>query len=973
MKAWRFAAQNSLEAEQIRQDEEMFRQKNAEKSKTSHKPKVPKYREEDYARPGSVLRNQLKRFQKITRNRQSLRFEEMVAHTQGKSTQSSSSFDRREARRVGRIALEHVEIFKGLPVGRLAELLKFTVFRAGDELIQQGIVGRSLYIVLEGQVSVYVGRKLVALKPVGTIVGERSMIFNKLTTASCRANGRVRCAYLTRTVFLDNCSSRMIDLLIERCRMQDVLSQNGSRAYNHLTALQQQSVYNRIKDLCHRLIREQNARKARRKELRSRCLYLWDRAKALSISVIIRKIPSFRSIKDESTLFLISELMKLRVLKRGERLYSRSSKTKGFYIILSGSFQVRPKIRQNNRNADTLIRIAVRGEVLGVYDAAAPFILPGKVQEGQKNDTLTSIHRFATVRARRRSIVLVVPQKNVEAFLKLIWKDMRFGLLGRELRTISIDAKTKNKEIETSIRDHTSNEKLSDSSLGLDLVQEQSQDEIVRRLVEAAHHHVPGAIVALMGMHPLLSKLPHRESSLLCEGTLVCLRQWGPGKRIVRKGAACESIYFIVHGECSERLADKSGLATVRKGGVFGAGKLFSGGNSSVVRRKDYDIFDTSLVAGAMGVVTMEINQVHLFSLFSNPVLSDLCNAATLSYEWRRKRKSRHDHVAFLNNAESDFLKGDVSGNSRTVIEARQVTNETNPIVNLGTLVMVRAGVGKYPYELPERLRIPGFKLSAITPILVQDNEEDSAFPSKSNSYTSQYSSAVEAIDAERRSKGLATARVPIADSELHVPHIPNISGGRVATESALGTLARSVWHLRETTPIHSKDETCISVLKAPLNHQHEHKLGSRRPMTKRIRYHQVPWYGPRVKMAKAWTKEIKPSTRGGKALSNLTVSSQYQGNDNVSKKSGNIEMTGSKVGTDTMEQYLDPNVWPALSRAGNASRVQFGFQTKRNGMKAGHKRGRKSARKPLLPSIAQGSLIKIGNRYYPSSNRRMR
>ena len=105
----------------------------------------------------------------------------------------------------------------------LAELLKFTTFRAGDELISQGIVGRHLYIVLEGSVSICVGETQVATKRVGPILGERSMIFKSLTTATCRAKGRVRCAFLTRTVFLDNCSPALIKMLEHRCRMQDGL------------------------------------------------------------------------------------------------------------------------------------------------------------------------------------------------------------------------------------------------------------------------------------------------------------------------------------------------------------------------------------------------------------------------------------------------------------------------------------------------------------------------------------------------------------------------------------------------------------------------------------------------------------------------------------------------------------------------------------------------------------------------------
>ena len=106
-----------------------------------------------------------------------------------------------------------------------------------------------------------------------------------------------------------------------------------------------------------------------------------------------------------------------------------------------------------------------------------------------------------------------MPLSNVKEFQRIIWKKYRLG---------AVDV--------------------------ADSQNEKEDDERVRRLVEAAHHHVPGAFVALVGLHPLLEKLPHKESSLLCEGTLCCLRQWGPGQRIIER--AMPGRFYILRGEC---------------------------------------------------------------------------------------------------------------------------------------------------------------------------------------------------------------------------------------------------------------------------------------------------------------------------------------------------------------------------------------------------------------------------------------
>ena len=190
--------------------------------------------------------------------------------------------------------------------------------------------------------------------------------------------------------------------------------------------------------------------------------------------------------------------------------------------------------------------------------------------------------------------------------------------------------------------------------------------------------------------------------------------------------------------------------------------------------------------------------------------------------------------------------------------------------------------------------------------------------------------------------------------------------------------------------------------------------------MTKRINYHAVPWIGPRVNVAKKWPAELTPSTRGDDMIRSpsasysawskkLTESRANASKVNVKRhgdKSGNRrggdisdtgmihEEHGSLVvankedsrndDSGNLGKFLDAEMWPALSRAGNSTRMRFGAGSKIRPRKGEKKRryfrGRAIGDRKVvtLPSIgirrdAPGSLIKIGGAYYHARNRRMR
>ena len=271
MKSWRHAnRQNKVIARRATLESKLGDRDQEQTTNTRPPPAIETYHHPK--RPGTVLRHEIKKFQKGTTER--------LKHTKYSSDGThKSSIDKREARRIGKLALEHVELFHGLPIARLAERLRFTSFRIGDHVIEENVVGRLLYVVLEGQVAIYVGpnKLLVATKDVGTILGERSMIFDQLTTATCIAITPVRCAFLTRNAFNESLPEGGLSMLIEHCRKQDTLSQGGARSYSHLDENMQNGVYTRIKNLAKRLIRDLNSRRVNRKKRAAEVKRYWEK------------------------------------------------------------------------------------------------------------------------------------------------------------------------------------------------------------------------------------------------------------------------------------------------------------------------------------------------------------------------------------------------------------------------------------------------------------------------------------------------------------------------------------------------------------------------------------------------------------------------------------------------------------------------------------------------------------------------
>jgi CRP/FNR family transcriptional regulator, cyclic AMP receptor protein len=95
--------------------------------------------------------------------------------------------------------LSDLPLFSSLSARQLRKILKSTNedgYESGDFILRQGGRTQSLFIVLEGTVSVIRDGQKVATRQPGEFIGEISMIDMRPRTASAVADGPVRCLVL---------------------------------------------------------------------------------------------------------------------------------------------------------------------------------------------------------------------------------------------------------------------------------------------------------------------------------------------------------------------------------------------------------------------------------------------------------------------------------------------------------------------------------------------------------------------------------------------------------------------------------------------------------------------------------------------------------------------------------------------------------------------------------------------------------
>lgn len=121
--------------------------------------------------------------------------------------------------------LRSVDLFARIANGDLiqvAQLLDEMHLSAGQMFIEQGALGDSLYITVEGDVDILVNGKPVARRGPRTVNGEMALLSARTRTASCVAATDVTLLRLAQDDFRDllleipSLALGIIDVLIER-------------------------------------------------------------------------------------------------------------------------------------------------------------------------------------------------------------------------------------------------------------------------------------------------------------------------------------------------------------------------------------------------------------------------------------------------------------------------------------------------------------------------------------------------------------------------------------------------------------------------------------------------------------------------------------------------------------------------------------------------------------------------------------
>ena len=100
-----------------------------------------------------------------------------------------------------------------------------SVYFTGEYIIKQGQVGLRFYVILQGAIGIYVKTGAphdarVATLKAGACFGERSLITDKKTAASCIADMETSCVYITRHQFEQTFAQEDLEVFSENIKMQ---------------------------------------------------------------------------------------------------------------------------------------------------------------------------------------------------------------------------------------------------------------------------------------------------------------------------------------------------------------------------------------------------------------------------------------------------------------------------------------------------------------------------------------------------------------------------------------------------------------------------------------------------------------------------------------------------------------------------------------------------------------------------------
>ena len=185
---------------------------------------------------------------------------------------------RREGRRIGFEALQNSSILKNAANSTLITLskrFKPIKYRAGEYIIEQGKIGHRFFVIISGSVGVYANKVKVATLTRGKIMGERSLIRDDQTSASCVAEMETMCVYIGRESFHEVFGEDDIEQFEQAIAKQDLLSHGNARDYSYMDAAMQQRVMSQIGKLKNKFSRRKNHKSFSIIERQKRSKFFW--------------------------------------------------------------------------------------------------------------------------------------------------------------------------------------------------------------------------------------------------------------------------------------------------------------------------------------------------------------------------------------------------------------------------------------------------------------------------------------------------------------------------------------------------------------------------------------------------------------------------------------------------------------------------------------------------------------------------
>ena len=571
---------------------------------------------------------------------------------------------KRMARRMGFGALKGSNLFHhtaSSTLKLLAKHFKPIDYRAGEYIIKQGDVGLRFFVIINGRVGVYAkGVKVATLKR-GQIMGERSLIRDDKTSASCVAEMKTQCVYIGRKAFHSVFEQDDIDRFQQVAIQQDLLSRGNTRDYSHMNAAMQGKVMSRVGQFKNRFSKSKKQRGFTIFQRQKRSKFYWGILRNHTKTLIALRTPALKGLPEAA----VSQVMSGFTLQRYSKyakIYKKGDKALYGYIVVGGSVNIRGTIMRKNRVIPAPLRTARRGEDFGLYMACGDLFETSTTYSSNLSWPEKSDH---------------LPQLGNDASC---WRRYYSAKAGRKGALVfRFDKQTAGKVFNLY------------KSCGEDF------NSSLHGLVKASVARRLGAKMFLVQHHPILKAMLPSESAVLFDGNICQVREFPPGTVLCEKGTPAEMVRYILQGEAlvndmapapraltmTDRMHGKlsvvpelierkcaSNVVALGPGATFGAKEVLNvrekeirnGPNVDMViqerlwRTKYYTPYSKGLQVGSMSTSVLEMDQTLLMGHTTCETMINLRKDVIIREHWRRKQL-KSGETTHMFQREMPFLK----------------------------------------------------------------------------------------------------------------------------------------------------------------------------------------------------------------------------------------------------------------------------------------------------------------------------